>query len=149
MVAILMQTYQPMQLVLICTIHTRRYLHCRFRMDKQYLNKLDWVFLPMVSIGNIVASSQVDFGTSAQFRQVIGNLTFECNSHNWRFRHQYGGDLQIGGTHTNTAGSTFNHNNSRAVTFMGTCSCKILILLPITFAYLNYFKYHCNVTSFG
>jgi hypothetical protein len=86
-----------------------------------------------VSIGSIVASSQLDFGTSAQFRQLIGNLTLSATA-TLALSTSIGGDLQIGGNITNTAGSTFIHN-SRAVTFNGTAA-QNLNSTALTFAYL-------------
>lgn len=86
-----------------------------------------------ISIGNTIAASQLDFGSSSQFRQLTGNLTLSATA-TLALSTSIGGDLQIGGSITNTAGATLTHN-SRAVTFNGTVA-QNLNSTALTMAYV-------------
>lgn len=97
-----------------------------------------------VNIGNAVASSQLDFGSIAQFKQLNGNLTLSATA-TLALSTSIGGDLQIAGSITNTAGSVFTHNN-RAVKFNGTAA-QNMNSTALTFAYVIISNTTATVTA--
>jgi hypothetical protein len=98
----------------------------------------------IVNIGNSVASSQLSFGSSSQYRQLLGNLTLSATA-TLSLSSNIGGDLQIAGSITNAAGSVFNHN-SRAVTFNGTAA-QNLNSTALTLAYVFISNTTATVTT--
>ncbi len=86
-----------------------------------------------VSVGDLVASSQLDFGTSSQYRQLSGNLLLSATA-TLTLASNIGGDLQIGGNFTNTAGSVLN-TNSRAVIYNGNTT-QTVSSTAVNFSYL-------------
>jgi hypothetical protein len=97
-----------------------------------------------VNVGNTIASSQLDFGSSNQFRQLTGNLTLSATA-TLTLSNTIGGDLQIGGNFSNTAGAVFTPN-SRTVTFNGSAP-QNLNSTAISFAYLTISNTSASVTA--
>ena len=93
---------------------------------------------------NVLISNNtaLNFGSSNQFRQVLGNVDINAGS-GFTLSSAAGGDLRIGGNIINTGGFT---NNGRRVTYNGTIA-QTVSSAAITFTGLTIANTSANVTA--
>ncbi|MBL0316553.1 MAG: T9SS type A sorting domain-containing protein [Flavobacteriales bacterium] len=104
----------------------------RYNTGSSYTTGLEWVSgatsgagVPHhIAIGDVVANTVVNFGTSANYRYASGNINISIafSGNGLTLSTVSGGDLNIGGNFTQNG--TFTHN-SRNVTFSGNSTQTI------------------------